>query len=148
MQEKIKRYLLGRVTREWASLPDGSRPWGVWVRYYPPVAADVTHIGVDSPFPLQAWFLGKSGLGERSVWEYQRFHVVHWKQPWCGRVLGEKSLPVSTGPHEIGRAAFAQYADDSGVYLDWIWGGLCGYGRRVRFDAGGEPVDDEALWVS
>ena len=148
MQGKIKQYLLGRIIREWRSLPDRSRPWGVWVRYYAPLATDVWHIGVDSPVPLQAWFLDRNGLGERSVWEYQRFHVVHCKQPWCGRILAERSLPVSTGSHEIWQAAFAQYEDNSGVYLDLIWGGLWGYGRRVSFDASGEPVDDEAIWVS
>ena len=148
MQEKIKRYLLARIIREWMSLPDGSRPWGVWLRYYAPIATDIDHIGTNTSVPLQAWFLDKDGISERSVWEYQRFLVVHWEQPWCGRIWKERSLPISTGTYEIGLAAFAPYEDSSDVYLDWIWGGLWGRGWRVKLGANGEPADYEGLWIS
>ena len=148
MREEIKRYLLARIRSEWESLPADSRPWGVWLRHYAPLAADTINLGINTGPPLQAWFLDKVGLSERSVWEFQRFLVTHWVQPWCGRIWKERSLPVSTGAHEIGLAAFARYEDSSDVYLDWIWGGLWGRGWRIRLSANGEPVDYEGLWIS
>jgi hypothetical protein len=121
----------------------------VWLRYYAPFAADVRDLSdIKLAPPLQAWFLDKSGLDERSVWEFQRFAVTHGVQPWCGRILKETSLPISTGPHEIGLAAFAEYEDSTDVYLDWIWGGLWGRGWRIKLGADGEPVDYEDLWIS
>lgn len=148
MQIKIKRYLLERIEREWKSLPAESRPWGVWIRFYPPLRDDICNIDVNSAIPLQVWFLDKDGISERSVWEFQRFKAVHWEQLWCGRIFKEPSLPITTGHHEIGFAAFAGYEESSDVYFDWFWGRLCGRGWRIKFDASGEAVGHDDLWIS
>lgn len=97
---------------------------------------------------MRAWFLDKNGMGERSVWEFRRFIVVHFEQPWCGRIWEEPSIPINTKRYEIGMAAFAQYEGGSDVYLDWVWGGLFGRGWRVKFGEDGVAVDYHALWIS
>jgi hypothetical protein len=150
MEDWIVEDLLERITREWSLLNEEHRPWGVWIRQYPPIADDVDMIGRNSLVPVRAWFLDATGCPAHNVWEYQRFIAVQFDQLWCSnRNWQEPSLIRSNIGHwEIGEAAFAPYQNGRDYYYDWHFGGLCGRGYRLNQRDHSKTFLKADLWVS
>lgn len=147
MTEKVKEQFISRVRRDWESLLLSSQPWGMWIRYYAPISTDAKKID-SSRLPLQVWFLTRDGLFERNIWEYRRLQVVHFIQPWCGKMWGESSNWWAEEKPGIGFASFAHYEDSSDAYFDQVFAGLSGRGWRVKIDSNDEIVGWECLWMS
>lgn len=142
-----KHALLDEVVREWQSLPQASRPWGVWVRQYPAISSEVHKID-DSVLPEAVWFLDDHGLEWRDVWQWMRFVAVHIEQLWCGKMWAKESDRIFGDPHMIGLAAFAPCTVEGVFYLETIWGGKFGGGRQVSVSTEGCVQHDLTIWKS
>lgn len=147
--EAIER-LLHFIVGEWQAVPEQWRPWGVWITLHAPLPASVDMLS-DREMTRSvraAWFL-KDGIPQpRSIWEFIRFIVVHSQQPWNMRRDPVPDAVFSTRRHEIGLAAFAAFIDSPEIYLDTVWGGLWGRGRKVIVNVQGQVEERQLLWIS
>jgi hypothetical protein len=147
MKETIQQYLLNEIVTEWKTLPNKFRPWGVWIRLYPPIPPMSDPNLCILSLPNKVWFLDNNGLYQHSIWEFQRFIVVHGFQPWCLLTTKERTK-VFGDPHEIGLVAFAHYDKSNDIYLEKIWGGRYGRGLRIIVDSSDSIINYNDLWVS
>jgi hypothetical protein len=138
------RELKPLVSRDGPTLPP---PWGVWVRQYEPISPRLTVVDDRSCSLGRVWFLDERGVRERDPWEYARFIVVNWYRPWA---VGQSAPQVAIwGPlHEIGLAAFAEYAGGDTIYRETQWGTRFGQGCEMRACLRGGLEIVRTLWRS
>ena len=146
MDTETERLLLGHIENQWRSLGD-LRPWGMWIAHHAPIPAGTNWLDYRTSSTLQVWFLQESGLQPRNRWEFQRFFVVHFLQPWCAGqsrepdgIFGEEQFP-------IGIARFAEYIGNKEFYLEVSYGKLYGRGYRLAI-AEGSVASSVHLWWS
>jgi hypothetical protein len=149
IEEKIRQFFLEKIKNDWKNLGEDFQPWGAWIKEYPSISRGITD-GIDDAtiIPKNVWFLDKSGITRKSIWEYRRMIVVQFFQPWCKRIYREPTIWSTTRKHEIGLASFAQYEQSKDYYFDTMWGGLFGWGWQVTFNDSDEAVSYKQLWVS
>ena len=147
MTSRIQQVLLTEILQQWLSLAERSRPWGMWIRQYPPLQPQDHDIPKDA-WPEQVWFVDEHGLRPQSIWAWRRFVAVHSEQPWCTRAWKEPAIGVLGNPHRIGLAGFAPYAESADLYLETIWGGTFGQGLRVNLAEEGQVRIQSVLWLS
>jgi len=143
---ETQKALLDCVASEWRKLPTPHPPWGVWIRQYPEMGLNEDHLNA-SLRPHRVWFLDKSGVHPRSVWEWQRFYTVQFEQPWCSRIWAKEPVKAF-GAGQIAVAGFAPFAGTGSYYLEVQWNGLWGYGDEVALSADGSLLLLRDLWIS
>jgi hypothetical protein len=138
-----------QIRQEWNALPEAGKPWGVWITLHAPLVA-----AADDPLQLasvqQAWFLaeGMERPHERGIWTFARFWVMHFERSWDVAGGASPDPRFSARLRPIGLAAFAPYADSQDLYLETIWGGLWGWGRRLTLTSDGLIERTQFLWIA
>lgn len=124
-----------RIARDWRRVREGDRPWGVWIRRYPPLATQVDRLDVRR-LPEAVWFLDDGGLRLEDIYRWMRFlHLRPTDDSDAGRRL-----------FAIGRAAFAPYEEEECWYVETLWGPRHGTGSRWRPGSAASPEEWEELW--
>lgn len=142
--------LFSLITEEWKALPQECKPWGAWITLHAPLAAATNDPLLHEAPPQQAWFL-EEGMGrprERSVWAFTRFRVMHFVRPWDTGDCATPDPRFSARCYPLGLAAFAPYADSHDLYLETIWGGRWGLGRRLTLTPEGLIEPAQGLWIA
>ena len=137
------------IRGEWNALPEAGKPWGVWIRLYAPLAVTADHLQQEA-LPLQAWFLeeGMEWPHERSIWAFARFWAMHFERRWAVADCATLDPRFSARCYPLGLAAFAPYADSQDLYLETIWGGRWGWGRRLSLTPEGLIERSQGLWIA
>ena len=150
METSYQQRLLQLIKEEWLELPAQWRPWGVWITLHTPLSAGTDHPLQATHTLRSAWFLEErmNEPQERSLWAFIRFWIMHFERPWDAAGCASDDPRFSARSYPVGMAAFAPYADSPDIYLQTIWGGLWGFGRRLTTTADGliEPV--QGLWIA
>jgi len=139
--------LLQYILEAWRVVPDTVRPWGMWLTLQAPIPEAQDWLQYDATTIQRAWFLDELGVHPRCAWEFRRFWVVQFEQPWCthefrerGGILGQKQFPIGFG-------GFAEYVGSECCYVEFTFGKL--YGRGYRLELSGDRVISESgLWIS
>jgi len=142
----IESVLLDSVIQEWHSLPATFRPWGVWIRKCVALSPDEDQINT-LLMPQAVWFLDERGVHSHSVWEWQRFYTVHFKQPWCHKFFSMEPA-AAFGAGKIGMAAFAPIDGRQSWYLETQWDGRYGHGWEAVPSADTAALTLKELWIS
>lgn len=137
------------IREEWQALPDEGKPWGVWITLRAPLAADANHPQQEAPLQ-QAWVLTQDmeRPQERSLWAFARFWVMHFERPWDKAGCAPPDPRFAARWYPLGLAACAPYADSQDCYLETIWGGRWGWGRRLRRTPEGSIESVQGLWIA
>jgi hypothetical protein len=138
------------IRQEWEALPEAGKPWGVWITRYAPLAAETSHPLERKSLPLQAWFLeaGMERPDERSIWAFTRFWMMHFERPWDVAGWASPDSWFTARCYPLGLASFAPYADSQDFYLETIWGGRWGLGRRLTLTPEGLIERTQGLWIA
>jgi hypothetical protein len=85
---------------------------------------------------------------EQNIWAFIRFWIMHFERSWDEAGCASSDPRFSARCYPLGMAAFAPYADSHDIYLETIWGGLWGFGRRLTIKADNliEPL--QGLWLA
>lgn len=142
MRIEIQQQLLHHVVDAWRNRDSAHRPYALWIRQHDPLPIYGGYL--ETPLRV-VWLLDERGLRQRSVWDYARFYAVQCDRLWCSSIWPEPN-PIFGRVHEIGWAAFAQYAGTDDYYLEIVWGGLDGEGHRVTIDHSGLLHHGGSLW--
>ena len=137
------------IRQEWNALPEAVKPWGVWITLHAPLAAAADH-PLQEALLLQAWLLeeGKERPHERSIWAFTRFWVMHFERPWDVAGCASRDPRFTARCYLLGLAALATYADSQDLYLETIWGGRWGWGRRLTLTPEGLIERTQGLWIA
>ena len=150
METSCQQQLLQLIKEEWEELPAQCRPWGVWITLHTPLPAGADHLLQPMRTLRSAWFLEErmNVPQERSIWAFTRFWMMHFERPWDAAGCASADPRFSAPCYPLGMAAFAPYAASHDIYLQTIWGGLRGFGRRLMTNADGliEPL--QGLWIA
>lgn len=116
--EAIQLQLLALVEREWLSLSEAYRPFGVWTRQYAPLPKEADQVDPAS-LSKSVWFLDEKGLRVENVWKWLSFLTM---QDFVGsRHTGDRTFA-------IGLAAFALYENQRHCCSEMQWGPRWGQG--------------------
>lgn len=150
MEISRKQQLLQLIKEEWRGLPIEWRPWGVWITLHTSLPAEADHLLPSTRTLRSAWFLEErmNVPQERSIWAFTRFWIVHFERPWDAAGCASTDPRFSARCYPIGVASFAPYADSRDIYLQTIWGGLRGFGRRLTPKADGQIESLQGLWIA
>jgi hypothetical protein len=137
------------IRAEWRDIPPHLAPWGVWIAQHPPLPADAHPISLHLRAVQRAWLLQGDDPQprERNVWEYLRYVVVHFERPWDTYHQAPQD-PRFARTFPMGMARFAPFGESEDVYLETVWGGLWGRGRRLINTAPGVLTEARVFWVS
>lgn len=85
---------------------------------------------------------------EQNISAFIRFWIMHFERHWDAAGCASGDPRFSTRCYPLGMAAFAPYADSPDIYLQTIWGGRWGFGRRLTIKSHDiiEPL--EGLWLA
>lgn len=149
MNPSWKHQLWSLIKEEWKALPEECQPWGVWITLHAPLLASPDHPLLDASID-QAWFLeGRMSMPEqRSIWAFTRFWVMHFVRPWDEAGCASRDPRFSARCYPLGLATFAPYANSPDAYLETIWGGRWGWGRRVTFAPDSSLEQVQFLWIA
>ncbi len=128
--------LIAHIMREWQRLQplgDAQPPRGVWILAHEPVPADTVH-GISTPM-TDAWYGNAQGVHERKVESVR--HLRTNVDAWVRRPY-----------HRWGWVDFAPLVSEPVYYLDFVWGGLYGYGLQAAVTATGLVLTSSHLWRS
>ena len=145
MAPETQENVLRHVVQEWAKLPAGERPWGIWITRHGPVPEDLVELRHEAHPANHAWFLDDRGLREASVWSFRRFYVTQFVQPWCRSFCQQAVLTNSHHLFPIAMAAIAPYAHSRDVYLEITFGPLSGRAYRITIN---EDTRLTEMWAS
>jgi len=150
METPWKQQLFQLIKEEWQGLPVEWKPWGVWITLHTPLPAEADGLVQPTCTLCRAWFLEESTSRpqERSIWAFTRFWIMHFERPWDAAGCARGDPRFSARCYPIGMAAFAPYADTPDIYLQTIWGGLWGFGRRLTATADGRIEPLQGLWIA
>ena len=137
MLQDIRSAVIQRLVREWRSVQQADRPWGMWIREYASLPPDAQGLR-ETAVPLRVWFVDDAGLREESIWKWARFFAT---RPVDHSDAGKRLFA-------IGRVAFARYAECGDLYVEAVWGPTHGWGSRWSFDEDSERVPKGSLWRS
>lgn len=144
---RVSQSCLSEIEKRWQQTPESRRPWGIWISHHQPIERELAQSHTDV---ISAWFLSNKGIRQRNVWDYVRFRLVQSGQFWCSKTVQSEPSPVlgGIGCHEIGLASFAQVKNEPMVYLDFVFGGLDGWGCLYQVQPSGEITFDSKIWVA
>lgn len=142
--------LLPLIKEEWQKLPSQWRPWGVWITLHMPLSAEAEHPLQPTHALRSAWFLEErmNVPQERSIWAFTRFWAMHFERPWDAAGCASADPRFSARCYPLGMAAFAPYGYTPDIYLQTLWGGLWGFGRRLTITADGRIEILRGLWIA
>ena len=150
MEPASLEQLWQRIREEWQEVPVSFRPWGVWITYHTPliVETDISVLPIETV--RRTWFFESTGdkPREKSVSAFIRFWIMQKERSWdlTGRASPDPCFSMNY--HAIGRASFACFVDSGDIYLEIMWAGLYGSGRRLTTDAEGYVQSVQTIWVA
>ena len=134
LNAQTRQIVLHDIVKLWSQRSNVYGLPPVWIREYAVFPGNYHGEAVENyGWPCNAWFLDESGLKERSVWDYQWFHVFQFVQPWSS-LWPNLPNPALWGRHryEIGLVSFAPLEGQELIYVEYIWGGTYGRGDLMR----------------
>jgi hypothetical protein len=104
LESHIIQKCLSEIIAAWQKLPENSRPWGVWIAHHESIDLSNSQANTDV---ISAWFLRYGRITSENPWDYVRFRLIRFDQPWCSKMLGLEQSIIFGRIHEIGFASFA-----------------------------------------